>query len=607
MPVTFTVVGNLADFGNDVRAGVKVRATATPGIKVGDVAIHSNQPEPATTDETGAFTLELVSLPGVWYRIQTPYSNAINTVNLAGYIPDVGDPTTGVAFPADTVINLKDVVSEDPTPGYEAIAYTLGDGGGTVLSVNGDTGVVVLTAADVGAATTAQGVKADTAVQPADLTAYATDAELTAGLATKAASTHTHVATTDLTATGTKDSTTFLRGDNTWAVPAGGGGGVTDHGGLTGLGDDDHTIYALADGTRGSFAAPLGADDNYVTDAQKAALHGHSNLASLDLTTGTNTGDQAWGTLPGKPSTFPPETHTHDDRYFTETESDARFATTAQGALADSATQPGDLSTVATTGAYGDLTGTPTLGTAAATASTAYATAAQGATADSAIQPGDDAADLGSAAATDGYVLTADGSGGSAWEAASGGGGGAGVPPVVIGGTYTAPPGYHVITRDIPVTATSGTARYYPMRLDAPWEITAVGISVATLASGSLVHVALYDDVSNDMTPGTRIAAPSGAGFSGATTGAKEVTGLSITLAAGNYVWVIVGESGSPVLTGYRIAAPFMSTGINNQLATGVEKSGATIPPPTTGQAPSGVTTGSTTYAGAIWLKGIPA
>lgn len=32
------------------------------------------------------------------------------------------------------------------------------------------------------------------------------------------------VATTGLTATGTKDNTTFLRGDNTWAIPAGGGG-----------------------------------------------------------------------------------------------------------------------------------------------------------------------------------------------------------------------------------------------------------------------------------------------------------------------------------------------------------------------------------------------
>lgn len=35
-----------------------------------------------------------------------------------------------------------------------------------------------------------------------------------------------------------------------------------------------------------------------------------------------------------------------------------------------------------------------------------------------------DAADLGSGVATDGYVLTADGAGGAAWEAASGGGGG---------------------------------------------------------------------------------------------------------------------------------------------------------------------------------------
>ncbi|MQX36810.1 hypothetical protein [Roseospira navarrensis] len=64
------------------------------------------------------------------------------------------------------------------------------------------------------------------------------------------------------------------------------------------------------------------------------------------------------------------------------------YATAAQGALADSAVQPGALATVATTGAYGDLTGRPTLGTAAATAATDYATAAQGAAADTAIQPG---------------------------------------------------------------------------------------------------------------------------------------------------------------------------------------------------------------------------
>ena len=44
------------------------------------------------------------------------------------------------------------------------------------------------------------------------------------------------------------------------------------------------------------------------------------------------------------------------------------------------------MATVATSGAYNDLSGKPTLGTAAATASTAYATAAQGALAASALQ-----------------------------------------------------------------------------------------------------------------------------------------------------------------------------------------------------------------------------
>ena len=64
------------------------------------------------------------------------------------------------------------------------------------------------------------------------------------------------------------------------------------------------------------------------------------------------------------------------------------FATASQGSLADSAVQPGNLSTVATTGSYTDLINKPTLGTAAATNANAYATAAQGTKADTAIQTG---------------------------------------------------------------------------------------------------------------------------------------------------------------------------------------------------------------------------
>lgn len=60
------------------------------------------------------------------------------------------------------------------------------------------------------------------------------------------------------------------------------------------------------------------------------------------------------------------------------------ISTATQAALDDKA----DTSALFS-GDYGDLSGKPTLGTAAATSSTAYATAAQGATADSAVQPGD--------------------------------------------------------------------------------------------------------------------------------------------------------------------------------------------------------------------------
>lgn len=53
-------------------------------------------------------------------------------------------------------------------------AWKDSDQKGQVASVNGQTGTVVLTASDVGAATATQGAKADTAVQPADLATVAT-------------------------------------------------------------------------------------------------------------------------------------------------------------------------------------------------------------------------------------------------------------------------------------------------------------------------------------------------------------------------------------------------------------------------------------------------
>ena len=82
---------------------------------------------------------------------------------------------------------------------------------------------------------------------------------------------------------------------------------------------------------------------------------------------------------------------------------DAVVYVTASG---EDIVQPSDLATVATTGAYSDLSGLPTLGTAAATDATAYATAAQGSLADSAVQPADNISTLTNDA---GYITSADG------------------------------------------------------------------------------------------------------------------------------------------------------------------------------------------------------
>lgn len=138
---------------------------------------------------------------------------------------------------------------------------------------------------------------------------------------------------------------------------------------------------------------------------------------------------------------------------------EADYATAAQGALADTALQAAAIGVsiqgysavlAATTASYttaeetklaGIAEGADVTNTASVTAAGAlmdsevanlpavkafnpadYATAAQGATADSAVQPGDDADTLGSGAALDGHILTADGLGGAAWEPAPSGG-----------------------------------------------------------------------------------------------------------------------------------------------------------------------------------------
>lgn len=138
---------------------------------------------------------------------------------------------------------------------------------------------------------------------------------------------------------------------------------------------------------------------------------------------------------------------------------DVGAATTAQGAEADTAVQPGDLATVATTGAYSDLTGTPTLGTAAAQNTTAFDAAGAAAAAQTAAEAYTDTAVAGRVAsvvagtgvtvdATDpeNPVVSATATGGGSVDSVS-----AGNSTITVGGTATDP------TIEATVGTTAGT------------------------------------------------------------------------------------------------------------------------------------------------------
>lgn len=131
--------------------------------------------------------------------------------------------------------------------------------------------------------------------------------------------------------------------DSTVPGPPGPTAVSTDSGNAAVLGGDGLIYVPEAGGGGGSWGEITGTLSNQ-TDLQEA-LDAKADTADL-------------GTAAGEDSSV--------------------FATAAQGSLADSAVQPGDLATVATTGAYADLSGNPTLGTAAALNVPATGNAASG-------------------------------------------------------------------------------------------------------------------------------------------------------------------------------------------------------------------------------------
>lgn len=190
-------------------------------------------------------------------------------------------------------------------------------------------------------------------------------------------------AVADIDATGAPGSTTFLRGDGSWQVPAGSSSAVDSVNEQTGV------VVLDADDISDS-----GTVNKFTTA---------SDISRLANTSGTNTGDQdlsPYATIGAIPTSITDLDTTVDGSQLNalkvkvdgiatgaevnvqsdwnaasgdahilnkptlgtaSAQNSTAFATSAQGAKADSAVQPGSLSPVATSGAYGDLSGKPTI------------------------------------------------------------------------------------------------------------------------------------------------------------------------------------------------------------------------------------------------------
>ncbi len=121
-------------------------------------------PVQSVAGKTGAVTLA---------KADVGLSNVDNTADAAKPVSTATQ--TALDAKQDTLVSATNIKTINGNSLLGSGNLVVGGGsGGAVDSVNGQTGTVVLGASDVGAATTAQGALADTAVQPGDLATVAT-------------------------------------------------------------------------------------------------------------------------------------------------------------------------------------------------------------------------------------------------------------------------------------------------------------------------------------------------------------------------------------------------------------------------------------------------
>jgi len=141
--------------------------------------------------------------------------------------------------------DLAGTAAAPTVPGLAGKANTIHTHTATDISNSTAIGRTILTAVDAAAVRTATGSGTSSLVigTTAGTAAAGNDSRLSDARTPLA---HTHVVT-DLTATGTRDATTYLRGDGTWSTPGGGTGGTVTSANITDSTPIGRTIITSVD------------------------------------------------------------------------------------------------------------------------------------------------------------------------------------------------------------------------------------------------------------------------------------------------------------------------------------------------------------------------
>lgn len=365
----------------------------------------------------------------------------------------------------------------------------------------------------------------------------------------------------------------------------GGEGGVTDHGALTGLADDDHAQYLNNARGDARYYTKAQVDTSLSGKAATAHTHAQSDVTGLDAALAGKVGT----TDPRLSDARTPTAHTHDDRYYTETEVDA--ALTGKAAASDLTAHTGN-----TSNPHGVTKAQVGLSNVDNTADTAKpVSTAQQAALDAKAAKSANLSDLASASAartnlglgTAATVNTGTASGnvpllstggvlpiarlatgtpdgtkfvrddGTLATPAGGGGATAVMPPATSAGSGILT-GYAPWASSSTMTPNIGRVHFWAFVIERSVKLVRHTISVTTAQASTTVRIGIYASNSSDQPSGNPLY---DASIDTSTTGFKATT-PNITLSPGIYYTALLVPSGtgtSPAFTAAAVSAPVMS------------------------------------------------